>query len=140
MSRSPTPAAGRRRTAFQPDRWSWLYLCPFRLRMKPPRHSRCAKSRRHRLHVDSVRESQCPERSLRMSTTRRWSPAVLVAAFALIAGMLSACGSSNPLGGGEISGDLKSITVGSADFTESKIIAEPYAQALEGKGLTRRRQ
>ncbi|MBV8927520.1 MAG: glycine/betaine ABC transporter substrate-binding protein, partial [Mycobacteriaceae bacterium] len=32
------------------------------------------------------------------------------------------CGSSNPLGGGAISGDLKSIVVGSADFPESKIL------------------
>jgi osmoprotectant transport system substrate-binding protein len=66
--------------------------------------------------------------------------AVLVTVFTLIAGMLSACGSSNPLGGGEISGDLKSITVGSADFTESKIIGELYAQALEANGFTVRRQ
>jgi osmoprotectant transport system substrate-binding protein len=75
-----------------------------------------------------------------MSSTRRWSLAVLVTVSTLIAGMLSACGSSNPLGGGEISGDLKSITVGSADFTESKIIAELYAQALEANGFTVRRQ
>ena len=78
--------------------------------------------------------------SRRMSSTRRWSLAVLVAVFALIAGVLPGCGSSNPLGGGEISGDLKSITVGSADFTESKIIAELYAQALEANGFTVRRQ
>lgn len=59
--------------------------------------------------------------------------AALAAVFALIT---AACGSSNPLGGGEISGDLMSIKVGSADFTESKIIAEIYAQALEGAGFT----
>ncbi|MGE2716047.1 glycine betaine ABC transporter substrate-binding protein [Mycolicibacterium litorale] len=53
---------------------------------------------------------------------------------------LAACGSSNPLGGGEISGDLKTITVGSADFTESKIIAEIYAQALEANGFDVSRQ
>jgi osmoprotectant transport system substrate-binding protein len=75
-----------------------------------------------------------------MSSKRRWSLAVLVTVSTLIAGMLSACGSSNPLGGGEISGDLKSITVGSADFTESKIIGELYAQALEANGFTVRRQ
>jgi len=63
--------------------------------------------------------------------------AVLAVVFALIA---TACGSSNPLGGGEISGDLKSIKVGSADFTESKIIAELYAQALEANGFTVTRQ
>jgi osmoprotectant transport system substrate-binding protein len=59
---------------------------------------------------------------------------------ALVLVFTAACGSSNPLGGGEISGDLKSITVGSADFTESKIIAEIYAQALEANGFTIRRQ
>src|SRR5690348_6130921 len=53
---------------------------------------------------------------------------------------VAACGSSNPLGGGEVSGDLKSIKVGSADFTESKIIAEIYAQALEANGFTVSRQ
>ncbi|AFM19630.1 periplasmic glycine betaine/choline-binding (lipo)protein of an ABC-type transport system (osmoprotectant binding protein) [Mycolicibacterium chubuense NBB4] len=58
----------------------------------------------------------------------------------LLALMVSACGSSNPLGGGEVSGDLKSIKVGSADFTESKILAEIYAQALEANGFTVSRQ
>lgn len=71
---------------------------------------------------------------------RIWLLAVLAAVFALITASLSACGSSNPLGGGEISGDLKSIKVGSADFTESKIIAEIYAQALEANGFTITRQ
>lgn len=52
----------------------------------------------------------------------------------------AACGSSNPLGGGEISGDLKSIIVGSADFPESKIVAEIYAQALEVNGFDINRQ
>jgi osmoprotectant transport system substrate-binding protein len=78
--------------------------------------------------------------SRRMSIARRRSLAVLAAVFGLITVMLPACGSSNPLGGGEISGDLKSIAVGSADFTESKIIAELYAQALEANGFTVRRQ
>jgi osmoprotectant transport system substrate-binding protein len=72
-----------------------------------------------------------------MSKTRRWHLAFLAAVLALIT---AACGSSNPLGGGEISGDLKSIKVGSADFTESKIIAELYAQALEANGFTVTRQ
>jgi osmoprotectant transport system substrate-binding protein len=67
-------------------------------------------------------------------------PVVLAAVFALITVFSSACGSSNPLGGGEISGDLKSIKVGSADFTESKIIAEIYAQALEANGFSITRQ
>ncbi|PRC43324.1 glycine/betaine ABC transporter substrate-binding protein, partial [Mycobacterium sp. ITM-2017-0098] len=66
---------------------------------------------------------------------------MLLAVFAAVFALLSAgCGSSNPLGGGEISGDLKSIKVGSADFTESKIIAEIYAQALEANGFTITRQ
>jgi len=55
-----------------------------------------------------------------MSSTRRTSLAILAAVLALIT---AACGSSNPLGGGAVSGDLKSIIVGSADFPESKIIA-----------------
>lgn len=53
---------------------------------------------------------------------------------------LAACGSANPLGGGQISGDLKSIKVGSADFPESRIIAEIYAQALEANGFDVSRQ
>ncbi|TFV56704.1 ABC transporter substrate-binding protein [Mycobacterium sp. PS03-16] len=79
-----------------------------------------------------------------MATTRkrglarfatRWAAAMAVCALAL-----AGCGSSNPLGGGEISGDLKSIIVGSADFTESKIIAEIYAQALEANEFQISRQ
>lgn len=54
--------------------------------------------------------------------------------------LISGCGSSNPLGGGTTSGDLKSIVVGSADFPESKILAEIYAQALEANGFTIGRQ
>jgi osmoprotectant transport system substrate-binding protein len=68
--------------------------------------------------------------------TSRWSRVVAVALAVLLAG----CGSSNPLGGGAASADLKSIVVGSADFPESKIIAEIYAQALEANGFTIRRQ
>lgn len=65
---------------------------------------------------------------------------ILVALVALLALLTAACGSSNPLGGGTVSGDLKSIIVGSADFPESKIIAEIYAQALEANGFTVSRQ
>jgi osmoprotectant transport system substrate-binding protein len=75
--------------------------------------------------------------SMGMAKTLRWHLAILAAVFALIT---SACGSSNPLGGGEVSGDLKSVVVGSADFPESKIIAEIYAQALEPNGFTVGRQ
>jgi len=64
---------------------------------------------------------------------RRWLSAVVLA---LALPGLGACGSSNPMGGGAISGDLKSLVVGSADFPESKIIAEIYAQVLETNGFT----
>ena len=65
------------------------------------------------------------------------SLAILATVLALIT---AGCGSSNPLGGGAGSADLKSIVVGSADFPESKIIAEIYAQALEANGFTVGRQ
>lgn len=68
---------------------------------------------------------------------RSWLPAVTIVVAALF---MAGCGSANPLGGGAISGDLKSITVGSADFPESKIIGEIYAQALEANGFTVGRQ
>ncbi|MBV8965806.1 MAG: ABC transporter substrate-binding protein [Mycobacteriaceae bacterium] len=71
--------------------------------------------------------------------TRRWPATFGVVAVLLTAGLVG-CGSSNPLGGGPASGDLKSITVGSADFPESKIIAEIYAQALETNDFKIRRQ
>ena len=64
---------------------------------------------------------------------RRWLAAMVLA---VALPVLSACGSSNPLGGGEISGDLKTLVVGSADFPESKILAEIYAQALTTNGFT----
>ncbi|OBA87613.1 glycine/betaine ABC transporter substrate-binding protein [Mycobacteriaceae bacterium 1482268.1] len=71
-----------------------------------------------------------------MSRTRGWYLGLLAVMVLLVA----ACGSSNPLGGGEVSGDLKSLVVGSADFPESKIIAEIYAQALEANSFTVGRQ
>jgi len=76
--------------------------------------------------------SDWPKRPKRIVLT-----ALLVTLSTLFAG---ACGSANPLGGGALSGDLKSIVVGSADFPESKIIAEICAQALEANGFTIRRQ
>jgi osmoprotectant transport system substrate-binding protein len=72
-----------------------------------------------------------------MDRVRRWLAAI---ALAVMVPMLGGCGSSNPLGGGAVSGDLKSVVVGSADFPESKIIAEIYAQALEANGFTVLRQ
>ncbi len=67
-------------------------------------------------------------------------PAPLVAAVALTALAAVGCGSSDPLGGGAVSGDLKSVVVGSADFPESKIVAEIYAQALAANEFTVGRQ
>ncbi|WP_099022650.1 ABC transporter substrate-binding protein [Mycolicibacterium palauense] len=79
-----------------------------------------------------------------MTTLRRRVRGVRMAAVVLVVGcmtvLLGACGSANPLGGGPVSGDLTTITVGSADFPESKIIAEIYAQALEANGFTVSRQ
>ena len=72
-----------------------------------------------------------------MRSVRWWAA---VAALGIITLVTGGCGSSNPLGGGSVSGDLKSVTVGSADFTESKIIAEIYAQALEANGFAIARQ
>ncbi|MBU9767099.1 ABC transporter substrate-binding protein [Mycobacterium sp. TNTM28] len=72
----------------------------------------------------------------RPARTLQAVPVLLVSLLVLVSG----CGSSNPLGGGEISGDLKTITVGSADFPESKIIAEIYAQALEANDFQVKRQ
>ncbi|GGZ44567.1 ABC transporter substrate-binding protein [Streptomyces bluensis] len=62
------------------------------------------------------------------------------AVVALLAALsLTACGGgndsdSNPLTGGD-GGDGKSIVVGSANFPESQLLAEIYAEALEAKGL-----
>jgi len=59
---------------------------------------------------------------------------------ATVVPLAAGCGSSNPLGGGTASGDLKSLVVGSADFPESKIVAEIYVQALQANGFTVGRQ
>ena len=66
--------------------------------------------------------------------------AMIIALVAAVVATMAGCGSSDPLGGGSISGDLKSVVVGSADFPESKIVAEIYAQALATNGFTVRRQ
>jgi osmoprotectant transport system substrate-binding protein len=59
------------------------------------------------------------------------SAATLIVAAISLCGV--ACGSSNPLGGDNTG--VKSIIVGSADFPESKIVAEIYAQALQVNGF-----
>ncbi|SEB79822.1 osmoprotectant transport system substrate-binding protein [Paramicrobacterium humi] len=71
-----------------------------------------------------------------MFPTRRIAAAAVAVTAALA---LSACGSSDTIDGGGgstgASGD-KTISIGSAGFAESEIIAEIYAQALEAKGYT----
>ncbi|MFG1999136.1 ABC transporter substrate-binding protein [Spirillospora sp. NPDC048911] len=61
------------------------------------------------------------------------------AAVALAATLaLAACGDSggdDPLKGGDKGGAGGTITVGSADFAESEVIMELYAQAMEAKGV-----
>ena len=69
----------------------------------------------------------------RTATPLRWAAAATLAAVVAVAG---GCGSPDPLGGGAASGDPKSVVVGSADFPESKIVAEIYAQALNTNGFT----
>jgi len=51
---------------------------------------------------------------------------------------VSACGNSDPLAEdtGSDSGSSESITIGSANFPESQLLAEIYGQALEAKGVT----
>ncbi|MGJ5803815.1 ABC transporter substrate-binding protein [Streptomyces europaeiscabiei] len=63
------------------------------------------------------------------------------AAFGLITVLtLTACGGGgdsgdNPLAGDSAGGDGNAIVVGSANFPGNQLLAEIYAQALEGKGL-----
>jgi len=61
-----------------------------------------------------------------MTMLRRCAAALFAATTMLLA---AGCGSSNPLGGDTVG--VKSIIVGSADFPESKVVAEIYAQALQ---------
>src|SRR5689334_12229668 len=51
---------------------------------------------------------------------------------------VSACGNSDPLAKDQPSGSGSSeaITIGSANFPESQLLAEIYAQVLESKGVT----
>lgn len=56
-----------------------------------------------------------------------------VAVTAALGLTLAACGSDDPTSGEKSASDT--ITVGSADFPENRIIAEIYAQALEAEGV-----
>jgi osmoprotectant transport system substrate-binding protein len=62
-----------------------------------------------------------------------------LAATAVVALTLSACGGgADPLGnstGGGSSAPSGTVRIGSANFTESTLLAEIYAQALEAKGV-----
>ncbi|MBU3751529.1 MAG: ABC transporter substrate-binding protein [Mycobacterium sp.] len=71
---------------------------------------------------------------------KRSLSSIFTVAVATLALVVSGCGSANPLGGGQGSADLMSVVIGSADFPESKIIAEIYAQALEANEFTIVRQ
>ncbi|BBU20511.1 ABC transporter substrate-binding protein [Mycobacterium xenopi] len=68
-----------------------------------------------------------------MTTLRRRARGA-TAVFAVATWLVAACGNPNPLGA--VSGSMKSIVVGSADFLESKIVAEVYAQALQANGFS----
>lgn len=78
--------------------------------------------------------------------TIRFSRRTLLGATGVAALALAACSSGNPLDTnspstgstptGGASGPAGKVTVGSAGFAESEIIAELYAQALEHAGLT----
>ena len=69
----------------------------------------------------------------------------LVLGAALLALVMSACSpgeddATATDGGGSPAADLPEITVASAGFWESAVVAEIYAQALEGAGFTVERQ
>ncbi len=80
-----------------------------------------------------------------MFTARRTRTALAAAGLAAIAMVVAGCASGNPLdggngdtGGGATGGDT--IVVGSQDYPSNEVIAEIYAQALEGAGFTVSRQ
>lgn len=68
--------------------------------------------------------------------TRKKTPLALATVAALL--WLAACGGGDPLATEPENGDGGggTIVVGSADFTESALLAEIYAGALEAKGVT----
>lgn len=67
----------------------------------------------------------------------------LVLGAALLALVVSACGpgeDGSPAATADPAADLPTITIGSAPFWESAVVAEIYAQALEAEGFTVERQ
>jgi len=81
-----------------------------------------------------------------MNTARNKGRLALAAAVVGAALALSGCAASNPLdsgstgGTGATSGSSDTIVVGSQAYYSNEIIAEIYAQALENKGMTVKRQ
>lgn len=72
-------------------------------------------------------------------STARTRLALALGGTAIFALALAGCASSDPLSGGDGStdgsGDTSTIVVGSQDYYSNEIIAEIYAQALEGAGF-----
>lgn len=60
----------------------------------------------------------------------------LVTAAVAVLGLTACGGSSNPLSSGSGSSGGTTITIGSGNFAESKLLAEVYAGALRAKGVT----
>lgn len=60
---------------------------------------------------------------------------VALAAAGLLAAGLTSCGSSDPLAGGGGGGAGQTVVVGSADFAESELLMEIYAEALRQAGV-----
>lgn len=66
--------------------------------------------------------------------SRRTRTTAYLLATIAVAGSLTACGGGDPLdSGSEAGGDT--IVVGSANFPESELLMQMYAQALEGEGV-----
>jgi osmoprotectant transport system substrate-binding protein len=65
----------------------------------------------------------------------RKSKLVAVAAVAAMALPLSSCGGGDPTSTTSSGGGSSTITIGSANFPENELLAEIYAQALEGKDV-----
>lgn len=74
------------------------------------------------------------------TSTRRaaWRPAAWAAVASTALLTLTACGGSDPLDKGDdaASGSSDTVTVGSADFPESQIVAELYAGVLRDAGVS----
>jgi len=62
-------------------------------------------------------------------------PVRLLALAAALILALAGCATSNPTSGAPASSAAGTVRIGSANFPESEIIAEIYAQALEAKGI-----